>query len=704
MAISQSFSDGYAGIFNTAQFALLNPASYTLQRIGVDNGDGTARMYMSDGVVFKLMSGLTAAQSASVTSLVSVGAGRLRRGTYGRKVASWGSLQNSTGTVSLVANDLPSFNDGSVNVLRVDQNAAQSFGQQNPVDGSQAYMPLGKNPGFSAGLWVKNPSARTLSFQLTFFNPAANHTMAWNGSCESGGWRFITFSPSQLINGAWILGTDAVSYCRLAQYDAGTEGSWVAGEYLLFGNVYVDCAARPRFLLTFDDGLAVQSRNNPGTINIVSGSAFVSSTTTNVLTTAAAHGLIVGEPHIFTETPPTSLSAGTIYYVQTVPTTTTYTLATDAALVNTAITTGFVGTARWQYGGSQARTLQDLVESYGFRGSLFLVPKWLGTSGKYGIGNGFAYMSAADALKMVKNGWAVGSHSSTHPFNLENAGLRLLGPYGYYLSNTFDNLSANYLSQYNITAGNGRRRATSATLASPTVVTFEALHQFSQNQPIVWSDVAPTGMVVGEIYYVASVPTGNTATFAIDQGTLVTKVNNTTGAWFGTANYRHPGSAPDDSVIYSDIMEGINGLVAIGINTGNTFFALPQGAADSYVRSACIRSGIKWVRGVSGYNNAHTIPIGKPSGGGLSLVGNIPGGWMEQVDAVQTDGANTLAQIDTYLGDTIIQGACGCCYHHGWAPGSLKQLDRLCQSLRTKSDAGLIDVMTLDQYGVELEL
>lgn len=649
--------------------------------------------------------------SGRPTAASSLGAyfpNKMRRSTYGRKVASWGGLQNSAGTATVVTpNTFPPYQDNATKVLRLDRNATASFGQQNPIDGGQAFMPKGTNPGFSVGIWVQNPNSRTLNFRIDFFNPAANHQVWWNCAVEPTGvdnWVFLTMSPSQSSNSSWAFGTDAVGYVRVTQSDTGAEGAWNPGEYLLFGNVYVDVQSRPRALLTFDDGISSQSRRNPGPTSIVSGAAFVSSTAANVLTTAAAHGLLVGVPIVFPETPPTSLTAGVTYYVQTLPSSTTLTLATDAALQNVAATTGFAGTARWQYGGSQARTSQDLVESYGFRGTLFIVPKWLGTSGVYGVGNGASYMSADDLLQMWKDGWSVGSHSNTHPFSAENAGLRLLGPYGYYLSNTFDNLPAQYLTVFGITAGNGRRRATSATQASPSVVTFENAHQFVVNQPIVWTDVAPTGFQLGVTYYVRSIPSGTTATFATDQGSLANGVNNTTGAWSGTANYRYPGSTSDDSAIYADVVAGAEGLRALGIQTGYKFFALPQGASDPYVRSACIRAGIKWVRGIGPYNSAHTIPVGAPTGGGLSGVLNPPGGWMGQVDAVQTDGSNTLAQVDTYIGDCLALGATCCNYHHGWTPTAHMQLERMCQTLRSKSDAGLVDVMTLDEYGRELGL
>ena len=660
--------------------------------------------------------GLNIAQTVATQSLVSkygtpnggmylgaVAPKRLRRGSYGKRIASWGSaLQNSVGTTSFVTGDLPPFADGSTRVLRLDQNAAVSFGQQNPVDGAQSYMPKGQNPGFTAGVWVKNPNTRTLNFVLRLFNVAANKNISWNAAIEPTGasWVFVTLSPTQQISaGGWVFGADAVNYVRVEQKDSAYEGAWAVGEYLLFSNVYIDVAARARFLLTFDDGYSTQCARTPGQSFKVSGTANVTSTLTNTLTTATAHQLIIGEPLVFTETPPTSLLTGLNYYVQTTPSGTTFTLATDYALANVAPTTGFAGTAKYQYGGSQVRSIQELVEGYGFRGSLFIVPLWLGTTGKYGFtGSANSFMAPSDVVSMWNDGWAVGSHSNTHPSSGDNAGLRLLGPYGYFLSNTFDNLPAAYVTGFGITAGTGRRRVTSGTQASPSVFTTENAHSLISNQPIVYTDIAPTGCSLGVTYYVASGQGGSTFTLATDQGTLTALVNNTTAPWSGLSNYRHPGSSNDDSAICADVVAGAEGIRALGISTGYKFFALPQGAWDQYVRSACIRAGIVWVRGIGAA--VRTINIGIPSGGGG---GAIPsGGWILQQDSIQTDGVVTSAAQDSYVSDLLVQGACGCCYHHALSTANIASIDRLCQNLRAKVDAGSIDVLTCDELAKEL--
>lgn len=650
------------------------------------------------GIFYKAQGASSAAWARYARFVVG---NRRQFASVGKKVASWTALQNSAGTAALVAGDLPTLSDNATQALKLTQNGTASFGQQGTPDGGQSYMPLATSTGFTAGVWVKNPNTRTLNFELRFYNDAANHNIAFNGACEAGGWTFITFSPSQQLSSGWVLGTDMIKFIRCTQLDSGPEGAWTSGEYLLFGPVYVDLKARPRFLICFDDGNAEQSRNNPSATAIVSGSAAVTSTATNVCTTGATHNLPIGAPIMFTDTAPTSLAVSTVYYVKTTPASNQFTLATDSTLATTATTTGFSGTANWQYAGTQQRSGQGIVEEYGFRGTVFIVPSWLGTTGRYGYGGtSNKFMSSADVQQMYGEGWSVGSHSNTHPSNNDNAGLRLLGPYGYFLSNTVDNLSAKYVAAWSLGASN-RRRATGAATGT-NVITFENAHKFLINMPIVFTDVAPTGLTVGVTYYVQTIPLSTTCTLATDQGTLASTAT-ITSTWSGVANYRYPGSANDDSAIYADIIAGAAGVAALGIPTGSKFFALPQGGADEYVRSACIRAGLTWIRGVSSYNNAHTIPVGYPSGGGMSNINNYCGGWMQQLDAVQSDGTTiTVPNLQTYINDTVTQGACGCSYHHGVGAKNIPLLDQMCAYLKTKSDARLIDVVTADDMAAAI--
>ena len=623
------------------------------------------------------------------------------QGTYGTRIATWGQLRLSAGVSSLTSADMPPAADGVTSVLRLGQSAGGSFGEQNDSVVGSAFVPKGTTPGFSAGLWIKNSNMRTLNFNLTVFDVSGNHQVGWHCAIEPTNiWTFLTLSPSQQLVVDWPFGQAAIGAVRVAQKDDGPEGVWFPGETLLFGNVYVDVSARPLFMLTFDDGFDTQ--RNAYVPRIAPSPDYVKSASGAIFTTATRHKLIMGAPIVFTDIAPNGLAPGQTYWVQNIIDPASFTLAIDAALATSAISTGFIGVANYKFAGNELLSGQQIVESYGFKGNLFLVPSWLGTSGLYGYGSrANKFMSAADARAMYSEGWSVGSHSNTHPSSRDNAGLRLLGPYGYFLSNTVDHLPALYVSNWKLGAAN-RRRAVAAA-AGTNIVTFENPHQFLVNMPIVFTDAAPSGLSTGATYYCQSIPSPATATFASDQGSrMLTAL--ITSDWSGMANYRFAGASNDDSAIYADIQAGVAGVTVLGIPTGSKFFALPQGSADVYVRSACIRAGLRWIRGAS--LHTHTIPVGLPSGGGLSGIENTPGGWLAQPDCVQTDGATSpsITAIENYINDTIIQGACGCSYHHEVRLPTLSNLDNVCKYLRDRVNTKLIDVVTLDQMAEILRL
>jgi hypothetical protein len=663
----------------------------------------TRREVLISGLIAPWLSGCGGSGAdGNMTPQLSGGATALPdQGTYGTMIANWDTLVMSAGSAKLDASAMQPPHQSATNLLRLGQNSNASFGEQGSFAGMQPYLPRGREPGFSAALWVANPNARTLNFELRLFDVSARRSVRWNCAVDpTNGWIFLTLSPTQQVSVGWSFGTDSVNAVRILQQDKMAEGPWLPGEFLLFGSVYVDVSSRPLFMITFDDGNDTQ--RNASHTPIVSGPAYVKSSHADTLTTAANHNLVEGEPIIFTDIAPIGLSLGEQYWVSTVPDLTSFTLSADESLTSHVHTEGFAGVANYRFAGIAGRSGQQIVESHGFKGSLFLVPSWLGTLGRYGYGRRpKKFMSAADAQAMHADGWSIGSHTNTHPSNLENAGLRLLGPYGYFLSNPVDNLPASYVATWRL--GNAHRRRAANASAGTNIISFENPHMFLGNMPIVFTDDAPSGLTVGTVYYCQSIPTASTATFATDQGSLVATAV-ITADWSGLANYRFARASSDDSAIYADIQDGVDGLLALGITTAQKFFALPQGAADEYVRSACVRAKLGWIRGAS--IHAHTIPAGKPSGGGLSGIALEPGGWLAQPDCAQTDGAvsPSIREIRTYLDETISQGACGCSYHHDVIGGNISNLEDLCLSLRMKVDANAIDVVTLDEMADRLKV
>ncbi|MGJ7918646.1 hypothetical protein ACI48D_24645, partial [Massilia sp. LXY-6] len=604
----------------------------------------------------------------------------------------WSGALQSSGNVQLVASDQPSAMPSS-KALRLGWAQTPTTAQQSVLATAQGYVPSSTQTGFTVAIWARNPGKRTLTFRLRLFDATTKHLVQWNCAVDPlDRWILLTMSPSQQASSTWDLGHDAVGAVRLEQQDDTPEGPWQPDDYLLFGDIYAGVPGQPLFLITFDDGF--DSQRNAAPPPDMSGYR-VTSSDNGVFVTDGQDTVAVGASIIFPTVAPTGLAPGVRYWVRTVPARNTFTLATDATLSTGVASSGFAGSAPFSLADGPQRSGQQIVESYGFKGSVFLVPGWLGTMGVYGYGSHpNKFLSAADAKAMYAEGWSIGSHSNTHPSSAENAGLRLLGPYGYFLSNPVDFLPAQYVRAWGLNAS-FRRRAIKAAAGS-NVVSFENPHRFLVNMPIVFTDDAPSGFVPGITYYCQSIPSPATATFASDQGSLNATVK-VRADWTGLGQYRYAGSAPDDSAIYKDIMAGIAGVQALGIPTGGKYFALPQGGADIYVRSACLRSGLKWIRGASAH--AHTFAVGYPTGGGLSAIANTPGGWLAQTDCIQTDNTirPSISDIVSYIDEGIAQHACGCSYHHMVDGATTANLENMCATLRARADQGLVKVVTLDQ-------
>lgn len=619
-------------------------------------------------------------------------------GPYGLPIANWSGALQSSGDVQVAASDQPSALPSSM-ALRLGWASSPTSAQQGVLAAAQGYVPPGTQQGFSVAIWARNPGKRTLAFRLRLLDGSGQHLLTWNCAVDPlDRWVLLTISPSQLAGSSWNAGHDAVGAVRLEQQDDTPEGPWQPGDYLLFGDIYAGVPGQALFAITFDDGF--DSQRNAPPVFMPPGSR-VTGTDKGVFFTAGQHTVVIGAPIVFPSTAPSGLTPGTRYWVRSLPAPNAFTLAGDAALSAPVASSGFAGDAPFSIDDGPPRSGQQIVESYGFKGSLFLVPAWLGTSGIHGYGKlPNKFMSVADAQAMHAAGWSVGSHSFSHPSSADNAGLRLLGPYGYFLSNPVDALPAQYVRAWGLDASY-RRRAVSAAAGS-NVVSFENPHRFLINMPIVFVDDAPSGFVPGITYYCQSIPSALTATFASDQGSLDATVT-VKADWTGLGQYRYPGAALDDSAIYNDIMAGIAGLEALGITSGARFFALPQGAADVYVRSACMRSGLKWIRGTS--DHAHTIAAGYPTGGGLSGIANTPGGWLAQPDCIQTDNPSqpSIQQIVAYIDDGIAQHACGCSYHHMVGGATTSNLENMCAALKTRADQGLVKVVTLDEMDALLQ-
>lgn len=326
---------------------------------------------------------------------------------------------------------------------------------------------------------------------------------------------------------------------------------------------------------------------------------------------------------------------------------------------------------------SSGRSYLEIASKYGYGSKIcaYIVPDFLGRSG---------YLFLKDVTRMQDYGFVIASHSDKHPQDTNNSGLKLLGPYGYYLSQ----LSSR---------GWGADSPVINTASGTNSLTTSAPHRFISGSPIEFVGSAPPGLSANVPYYV-NVTSGNTFRLSTSQGGSPIGLSN----WSGSSHYRYSGSAPDDSAIYADVMLGANKLADMGFISALDHFALPQGAWDSYVASAIGRCGFKTVRGVSSSTYGHGVPGVMNSGGARYGSSYTNYGWINLPGSLQMDGSSSLesakTDIESYINFIIELGGVGSSYGHNLSALTAQKFSYLCSYLRSKEKEGLIDVIDMDEY------
>lgn len=151
----------------------------------------------------------------------------------------------------------------------------------------------------------------------------------------------------------------------------------------------------------------------------------------------------------------------------------------------------------------------------------------------------------------------------------------------------------------------------------------------------------------------------------------------------------------DYTAILNDIQTGAEKLRKMGFPTAEQHFATPQGGYDLYVNQALDYLGYKTIRG--------TVDQLAPIYGAYTTTG-ISGYELYNPDnnlfsGIQTDSAAISdAAITAYVDMLITVGGVGTNYAHSWAGSATARAKTklLLDYLKVKSDAGLIDVVTVE--------
>lgn len=340
---------------------------------------------------------------------------------------------------------------------------------------------------------------------------------------------------------------------------------------------------------------------------------------------------------------------------------------------------------------ASCRSALEVLAAFRLKAIFYIVPGL--------VGGALTNITQQEVLAIPKAGHMIGAHSLSHPIDQTGAGLRLLGPYGYNRSRA--SRAANATEA--VTALDCRVISTNSATGT---FTTENPHLMSTGGKLTFYDPAqlPTGCALNTTYYFI-----NTGASTFKLATTAGNANSGTAIalpanWAGLAEWRWPGSRPDDTAIYEDHMAGITGLSALGVTGHEPYFALPQGGWDHYVRSAIERSPTRHTRGIASPNSNHRdILIGWPTGGSASSTPYWVCGWPQAQWAMTSDQGATLAQLIAAIDEAIEYGYTLFLYHHSITDTPDVLYGALAYA-RTKIDQGLLENPSLEELAIETRL
>ncbi len=319
-----------------------------------------------------------------------------------------------------------------------------------------------------------------------------------------------------------------------------------------------------------------------------------------------------------------------------------------------------------------------LLNHYGFRASVFHLPRRIGTSNSL-----VTHATWADLRTLANAGWDNCFQTYFDPVDGANGGIRLLGPDGY---------AARTVASVDTTAN---------SITASAVHYILTLGSTYSGYPIIFSGTnLPAPLIAGKVYWAVGI---STTAFTL-YPTEVDSINNTNIIDLTTtgtaANFTfHYGFARNDYTRYAeDLKLGMKLLADNGYAEESKYWAINQGATDGEVMKAAIAAGVKAVFGT--YKGSipsfffgqypHTENNGTNPALNWKAIMKIVGG-------IQTDaagGAITVTDARNYVNSVVTAGGWGQNFHHRITNANGPVLAALLDQLKIKSDAGLIDVVT----------
>lgn len=174
--------------------------------------------------------------------------------------------------------------------------------------------------------------------------------------------------------------------------------------------------------------------------------------------------------------------------------------------------------------------------------------------------------------------------------------------------------------------------------------------------------------------------------------------------WDVIPNSHDPYTSLPLATVVAEINRQRAGIAALGFDVTDCWTPA-TGAVDSVVYAAYQQTGVRLIRLVTAQTSG--AGIYRPN----SHINGKPGGFYPNgaklydakrnlcvvASSFQLDGGLSTADVDAYIQSLVDCGGIGSCYVHDVNAASATLLDYLCSVVRTKVNAGDMDVMTLSQ-------
>lgn len=345
---------------------------------------------------------------------------------------------------------------------------------------------------------------------------------------------------------------------------------------------------------------------------------------------------------------------------------------------------GFVGQSGVSLAAGTAYSMAQVVAAFGLRANLYILTRHVGQPG---------FLNVAQLRELQdRYGFEIGLQTHANPFDAGNAGMRLLGPYGW-------NLEANVYGGIAGVAGNV------VMTQRPHGVTQVTANAGPQGYPVTLLGPVPPASTLqaGQQVWLHG-SAASSLTLHTSEADAIGGANAVLLDVGGTAwGYRYFGSAPDGSAVLQDLRTGQALMQSWGL-LGWRHLAPNQGAIDALLEQALLTlraEGNLQTVNLTLANAGATAPAFMPRlapgfvGAGVGYSGstqlNCSIGEICNLPVSASSEALNGNALRSYVQALAQRGAIGSNYHHAFAnAASIDQLAAYCDEIRLQQSRGAL--------------